>query len=555
MFTAGSSGRFNFPTLLAFLTNQPSKFTAGTPPPLTATPRGYRQSLFGGYFQDDWRLRHNLTLNLGLRYEPLTVMTEAQGKLVNLINITDSTPHLGSPFFNNPTLHNFEPRVGFAWDPFSNGRTAVRAGFGMFDSPPMMYEFIIDQVSDAPFAEKSIVSKGLGGTFFSGALPLLKPSTLTSAYVQQDPPRSYVMHWNLNVQHQITPSLTAMVGYIGARGVHLPFRGDTVNLVIPTLTSVGYLWPAPIGTGTELNQNFGQIEGYFFQGNSFYHALQALVSKSLSHGFQLQGSFTWGKSIDTSSTSTEGDEFGNSVSSLLWFAPNLSRAVSDFNVGRTLVINGIWQVPSVKSLSGPATWLVDGWQLGTVFTASDGVPFTPTWGTGSDPTGTGMTDDYAFPNRLGGPGCATLVNPGNPSKYVKTQCFTLPTAPTMAFWQANCDTTSNIYGPNLTTEPFPVCFNLRGNAGRNILTGPGLTNLDFSVFKNNYIKRVSENFNIQFRAEMFNILNHPNFQPNHTANAEADVFDASGNAVNTAGQLLRTSTDAREIQFGLKFVW
>src|SRR6202021_1299408 len=131
--------------------------------------------------------------------------------------------------------------------------------------------------------------------------------------------------------------------------------------------------------------------------------------------------------------------------------------------------------------------------------------------TGSDPAGTLASDNYAFPDRLTTPACAKLVNPGNPDNYIKTQCFTLPTAPSMAFWQANCDTTSHIYGPNLTTEPFPVCFNLRGNAGRNILIGPGLTNLDFSIFKNNPVKRISENFNVQFRAEFFNILNRANF--------------------------------------------
>jgi hypothetical protein len=275
----------------------------------------------------------------------------------------------------------------------------------------------------------------------------------------------------------------------------------------------------------------------------------------MSHGLQFQTSFTWGKSIDTSSTSIQGDQFGNSISSLLWFDKGLSRAISDFDVGRTLVINGIWQIPGAKSISGSAGWLARGWQLGTIFTLSDGVPFTPTWGTGSDPAGTGMTDDYAFPNLLTGPECRSLVNPGNPDNYIKTQCFTLPMAPSLAFWNANCDTTSNIYGPNLTTEPYPVCFNLRGNAGRNILLGPGLENLDFSVFKDNYIRRISESFNVQFRAEAFNILNHPNFQPNHTANAEVDVFDATGVPVSTVGKLLRTSTDSREIQFALKVIW
>ena len=178
----------------------------------------------------------------------------------------------------------------------------------------------------------------------------------------------------------------------------------------------------------------------------------------------------------------------------------------------------------------------------------------PTFGTDGDPQGLNSSDPWAFPDRLTGPGCESLVNPGNPNNYIKTQCFTLPTAPNMAFWQANCDTTSNIYGPNLTTEPFPVCFNLRGNAGRNILIGPGTSNLDFSVFKNNYIKRISENFNVQFRAEVFNILNRANFAVPITPD-NTDIFDSTGAPTGVAGLLTSTTTTAREIQFALKLIW
>ena len=116
----------------------------------------------------------------------------------------------------------------------------------------------------------------------------------------------------------------------------------------------------------------------------------------------------------------------------------------------------------------------------------------------------------------------------------------------MAFWQANCDTTSPIYGPSATTEPFPVCFNLGGSAGRNIMYGPGLTNLDFSLFKNNYVKRISENFNAQFRLEVFNILNHANFNP--PAVEKLDIFDSTGAPTGTAGLLTSTTTTSRQIQ-------
>jgi hypothetical protein len=284
----------------------------------------------------------------------------------------------------------------------------------------------------------------------------------------------------------------------------------------------------------------------FYEGRSYYNALETQLAKRMSHGFQMQGTFTWGKSIDTSSATVAGDAFGNSISSLqFFFDPKLSRAPSDFNVGRTLVLNGTWEISSPKSFTGPAHWIADGWQLGVIFTASDGVPFTPTWGTGDDPAGSQNNDDWAFPNRLGGPECKTLTNPGNPINYIKTQCFAVPTAPDLAFWNAN-----NCVGDVATLQ----CFNLRGNAGRNILIGPGITSLDFSVFKNNRIKRISENFNLQFRAEIFNILNHANFAPPTTPD-NTDIFDSSGAPTGVAGLLSRTTTTAREIQFAIKIIF
>jgi hypothetical protein len=268
--------------------------------------------------------------------------------------------------------------------------------------------------------------------------------------------------------------------------------------------------------------------------------------------------------MDTSSASVAGDTFGNSISSLSWFDLRLSRGLSDFNVGRTLVVNGTWELPTPKSFSAPAQWALGGWELGLIFTASDGIPFTPSWGTGSDPQYTLSSDDWAFPNRLGGPGCKTLTNPGHPNNYIKTgrdglpQCFAVPAWPgDMASWAANCDqfppNAQPISGPPFAAT-FPDCFNLRGNAGRNILIGPGLTSLDFSVFKNNYVKRISERFNVQFRAEIFNILNHANFAPPITP-TNTDIFDGTGAPSAGAGVLTRTTTTAREIQFAVKVVF
>jgi len=130
-----------------------------------------------------------------------------------------------------------------------------------------------------------------------------------------------------------------------------------------------------------------------------------------------------------------------------------------------------------------------------------------------------------------------------------------PSAPNMAYWTANCDPTpfSDSAGDPVAV-PFPQCFNLRGNAGRNILIGPGTSNLDFSVSKNNFVTRISENFNVQFRAELFNVLNHANFAVPVTPD-NVTIFDSTGASVPGAGLPSSTTTTAREIQFALKVVW
>jgi hypothetical protein len=561
--TADFLGTFRFGAINNLLTNRPGNVVGSIPG--LVTPRYMRLTIVGAYIQDDWRFRPNLTLNLGLRYEMSTVITEAKGKLTNLPTLDAKQPNLGDPYFSNPTLRNFEPRVGFAWDPFKNGKTAVRGGFGMFDVLPMLYTTVTLNGRGAPFFQLASPAPGTKlpqGSFPDGALPFIQNSGKTApleyGFVEHHPHRNYVMQWNLNVQRQILPSLTAMVGYVGSHGVHQAFRADDGNVVIPTLTSAGYLYPNPVGSGNLINpnSNVGAIRFLNWPGSSSYNALQIGVKKQMSHGVQVQGSYTWGKSIDNNSGVVAGDTFGNGIGSLQWFNMRLNRAVSDYNVPRVLVVNASWELPTIKSAPSIVGFVANGWELGGILKLNDGPPFTPTFGTsGGDPLGIGSTDPWAYPDRLSGPSCSSLVNPGNPNNYIKTQCFSVPSAPDMTFWTNNCDPTpfQDSKG-NPVAVQFPQCFNLRGNAGRNILPGPGLVNLDFSVFKNNPVRRISESFNVQFRAEIFNILNHANFalpvEPDNT-----DVFDNTGAPTGTEGLLTKTTTSSRQIQFALKVIW
>jgi hypothetical protein len=462
----GFAGNFQFGSLSTYFANQPSNFTSNLPGFLSE--RGLRQSIFGAYVQDDWHMRSNLTVNLGLRYELTTVPTEVQGKLSNLINLTDATPHLGDPLFLNPTRRNFEPRVGFSWDPFHNGKTALRGGFGVFDVLPLLYEFITLNGQAAPFYASGNTSNGLAGTFPAGAIgPLvaLGPTSLRYVNIEHQPKRNYVMQWNLNLQQQLTPSWTVSIGYVGSHGVHQPFRADDADAVIPTLTSAGYLYPAAPSGGTvptggiRINTNAGSIRAVKWAGGSRYDDLEVKIQKQMSHGFQLQGSFTWGKSIDNSSSVVAGNAFQNSVSSPDWYDLSLNRAVSDYNIGRTIVINGVWQVPRWKSATGLKNFAANGWELGAILKVNDGPPFTPVWGSGSDPAKTKNSDlTYAYPNRVTGPGCDTLVNPGDPDNYIKGQCFMLPTAPDSFF-----------------TGPTPLCISDTRFGAKAIGTPPSVS--------------------------------------------------------------------------------
>ena len=242
-------GLFAFGSMNALLTNQPKSLRAVQPTLLTE--RSLRQSIVGAYIQDDWRFRPSLTLNLGLRYEMATVPFDTHGELSNIYNFTDPLPHCGKlvagcvatgPYFHNPTLRGFGPRVGFAWDPFHNGKTAVRGGFGIFDSLPMLYQLLTLNGQIAPFYVTLSTSKLASGSLPSQAYnTLVTPGNAQASaqfgFVEPHPKRNYVMQWNLNIQRELARDLTATIGYVGSHGVHQPFRVDNANLVLPRLTS------------------------------------------------------------------------------------------------------------------------------------------------------------------------------------------------------------------------------------------------------------------------------------------------------------------------------
>src|SRR5262249_12261043 len=282
-----------------------------------------------------------------------------------LVNFTDTTPHLGSPYFSNSTLRNFGPRVGFAWDPFKTGKTSIRGAFGIYDVLPLPYQFELLTLLSAPFTEGASVTTSAGDFPTAAFAKANSPVNLRNAYVEPNPHRSYVEQWTLNVQREVFRNFTLVAGYVGSHGVHLPFHTDEINDIQPTLSSSGYLWPGLGVSGARLFPKLnGQVSTVLWSGASTYHGLNVAAIKRLSHGLQIQGSYTFSKSIDTSSSGIAGDTFGNSVSSLPTFDARLRRGLSDFDVRNVLAINAIWMVPSPQEWNVVPRWFASGWQVG-----------------------------------------------------------------------------------------------------------------------------------------------------------------------------------------------
>jgi len=457
----------------------------------------------------------------------------------------------------NPTKEDFEPRVGFAWDPFKNGQTSVAGGFGVFDVLPFPVEMGSGVDGSAPF-DVSASQSGLSTPYVTnsncstppcGASAQALANQSSRYYVMQfDPKRNYVMQWNFNIQHQITPNTTMMIGYVGARGIHMRFQADDNNMVYPDAnnTPLGPFtyplqWPctnnvfstvtAPQGYQIQMCQNtpnavydpvLGRTQMALWDGQYWYDGLQIQVNKAMSHSFELGGSYTYSKNRDTGGGSVASDPFRNSVSTLLWFCNACRRGLSDQDQRHNLTAHYEWDIPTPTTWAAPLKAMFAEWEAGGVFTIASGTPFTVLLA--GDPLGMGSTDPYQYPDKVQSAACKNPVNPQNASNYIKLECFTAPTVSTRL-----------------------------GDSGRSNAIGPGLINLDFSLFKNIPIKKISETFKAQFRMETFNITNRPNFT---SPNDNRAILNADGTTNgSTPGGITLMNTPPRQIQFAMKFTW
>jgi hypothetical protein len=422
-------------------------------------------------------------------------------------------------FNTNPTLRNFEPRVGLAYDPGGDGRTAIRGGVGVYDVLPLPWIFTPKVAQGTPFNVGTTIRNLSPGDFPKAAFNRIDFSTVPgdSVFVEQDPKRNYIVNWNVTLQKQLVGNWAFTASYVGSRGVNMAFATDDANIVLPIAqTANGIFWPTPSGSGSVTDPNAGTLRSTWWNGRSKYNGLQLQINKPLAHGIQAQASYTWSECTDDGSEASRGDQFQNGIITPIFFDMTHRTGPCAFDLRHVFVANALWLLPGPTS--GVASALLGNWQLGGIVSASSGVPFSVVMG--GDPLGLKGTDANGWPDLVNSPECATLTNPDDYLHFIKTQCFTVPTPITRL-----------------------------GSAGRNIARGPGLLNVDMAAYKN---IPVSGGVRAQVRAEFVNVFNRTNFAAPLSNNA---VFDQSGNPIGSAGRITSLQTTARQIQLGLRLTW
>ena len=467
---------------------------------------GYRQWLAGLYIQDDLRVRDTLTLNLGLRYEFVTVPTEVHGWLSSIRNIrTDTGPTIGQPPYNNPSLLNFEPRFGFAWTPWGKKGTVLRGGFGFYQNQWM------GKVAGTPpqsaFKKQVIIPNppfpNPGSRFYNA-------SSGTISYLTVDPniKTPTVNQFNLTLERQLFSNFVVSVGYAGHHGFHF-LRAIEGNTNVPSYLPDG----TPFYTGgPRVNPNFASAERLFTDSVSNYHSLQLRVTKAFSHSFQFQANYTFSKGINDGSQWRSAQTLNTATASLIPHDRSADRGISPYNQGKAFGANVTYRLPG-ESLSGWKAAVARGWEMNGIISASSGLPFSVAIPFNQSQNGDSQTPDR--PNLAPGRSNNPII--GSVNKWYDPTAFSLPAR---GFY---------------------------GNLGRDTLQGPGIATFDFSLVKN---FDVGESNRLIFRAELFNLLNHPNFGlPNRYAFTSTGVI--AGNAV----VITSLTTPSRQIQFGLRYTF
>src|SRR5207247_1512729 len=368
--TSQQGGIVTFPNLEAVLQRLPSNVQFAVPG-LIDPIRNYRQSLWGFFAQDDIRVRSNVTVNLGLRYEFITTPTEANGKISNLRHVTDTALTIGDPWHSNPSLKNLAPRIGLAWDPFGAGTTSVRAGFGLFYDEILPKYYFFSGSLNPPFTTRTTLANPpfptVMANFYSNAY--IRAQLQTVNYDLQSP---YIRQYNVGVQRALGQNLEVFAGYVGSRGKNL-FRIGDANLAPETIVDGEKVYQPLLG---RRNPFFTPIFQRATDAESFYDSMQLSLIRQYSRGFRAQVSYTRAKAIDDASGINSQDFDSGVQYGLDWYDPTRDRGPSAFFAKHNLTFNWSWEIPAGASRGGVAGALLKGWQLNNVTTFQSGQPFT-----------------------------------------------------------------------------------------------------------------------------------------------------------------------------------
>jgi hypothetical protein len=538
-------GQMTFTGLPAFLAGTGSFLYDPAPTPLSW------RSLFGAWYAEDViRLRPSLTLSLGFRDEFSTGWNEAYGRAANYTfpgSVISTQPNVGNSLFTvNRAKFLPQPRVSLAWSPLGS-KTVVRAGFGMYNDLQDALGYRADQ--NAPFNPTYTIPSGKITSLplpINPAAPPASNALLVPGGVQPDMYTPTVITYSLRIERELSPNTSLSVGYVGSHGYH-ELIGVDGNAPIPAVCPAApcpatfpntAVWgalagtPVPAGTffippgTTKPNQALANTWTWFSEGTSSYNSLQVDVNRRFSQGLAIRGVYTWSKSLDDGD-SLNATAAANAVALLSNpYVPGADRGLATYDVRNIGVVTASYELPFGRGRrflageDGAVGQVVGGWTVNSILTLQSGFPFTPQLGYNPSNDGDTRNPVRAFLN----PAFTGPVVLGNPNQWFNPSAF--------------------IAQPNNS--------GFFGNVGRDAYIGPGLATWDFSVLKET---RIFEGLNVQFRAEIFNLLDRANF---NTPNLITHVLlPGSTTPIQSpaAGVITSTSTWARQVQFGLKLLW
>lgn len=537
-----------YSTMAQFLANAPSS----TAPQLFILPAGtppfdFQDFQFGGYVQDDWQIRKNLTLNLGLRYDHFTVPTEIKNRFFNR-GIDPNSPQLGlgfGPYLPATAIYqsnykDIQPRLGFAYLPFASRGTVIRGGFGQFYANHTLFQgpvSIIQPNATTPFNvnlnQQQTAAIGLkypiDPTMYQSYVSQLQSlgllsSNLPNTALNPHNPDPYSLQWQIGVEQQLASSLSMEVTYIGTRGLNMDLY-QKKNL------------PDRV-TGIAPRTNFGQFFLFTTGDSSKYHALQATLNERLSRGLRFTAEYTWSKDLTFGDAdllqNTYPVQDNNNVSAEYGYSP--------YDIKHRFVLNSTWALPLQELAKNAGTFsklLLGGWQLSGIFSGQSGIPINII----------NSSSNYPADRPDRGPGPLYLsgyrsLNTAGKHQYLNPCQYTAATNPNPGLYtsSSSCPVATPNGEPGLVSIAISSASGAQvrgGNFRRDEIRQPGYEDLDASVAKS---FAFSETTNFELHLDSFNTLNHTNLgNPVNTINSS------------TFGQL--TTATARSMQIGARFTF